>query len=84
MLSQTIALFLIFTEAGFPAGDLAGPLPFSAGDQVVAAQTVTELVAEMQPGRVLVWRHGSAFPGRGLAGLDRVSRKRRSALASGG
>ena len=62
MLSQTIALFLIFTEAGFPAGDLAGPLPFPADDQVVAAGSVTELIAEMRPDRILVWCHGGAFP----------------------
>ncbi len=62
MLSHALALFLIFAEPGFPAVGLDLPLPFPEGDHVIAATSVTELIEELTPERVLVWRHGGAFP----------------------
>lgn len=53
------ALFVIFAEPGFPAIDV-GELTEIPG--AVECRSVGELRDALQPGRVLVWRHGSAFP----------------------
>ncbi len=62
MLSQALALFLIFAEPGFPASGLDLPLPFPLTEHVIVARSTEELIDELDPGRVLVWRHGGAFP----------------------
>ena len=62
MLSHVLALFLIFSESGFPSAGLDAPLPFPAGEHIIVAESAAELIEELQPDRVLVWRHGGAFP----------------------
>jgi hypothetical protein len=55
------AVLVVFAEPGFPAVNVAQPLPDIRGATVAAS--VAELDnALVQPGAVLVWRHGSAFP----------------------
>ncbi len=62
MLSKALALFLIFSEPGFPSAALEAPLPFPGGEHVIVAESVTRFIEELTPDRVLVWRHGGAFP----------------------
>ncbi|MFC1629231.1 hypothetical protein ACFL3H_09000 [Gemmatimonadota bacterium] len=71
MLSQALALFLIFAEPGFPSAGLDAPLPFPAGDHVIVAESAIELIEELEPGRILVWRHGGAFPSEAWPALVR-------------
>ena len=59
MLHLVAPLFIVFAEPGFPLRDVA-QLPEIAG--ALAATSVADLQQALQPGRVLVWRHGSTFP----------------------
>ena len=55
------AFLVVFSEPGFPAVNVAQPLPDVPG--AVVATSVAQLDSTLQrPGAVLVWRHGSAFP----------------------
>jgi hypothetical protein len=60
--AQAVAAFLVvFAEPGFPAVNVAHPLPEIRGATVAAS--VAELDSVLRrPGAILVWRHGSAFP----------------------
>ncbi|MHC4236454.1 MAG: hypothetical protein ACYSUQ_15155, partial [Planctomycetota bacterium] len=59
MVSPLVPLLVIFAEPGFPMVDVSA-LP--TVDGAIVARSVVELEEALQPGRVLVWRHGSAFP----------------------
>ncbi|MGE0480601.1 MAG: hypothetical protein AB7Q17_09030 [Phycisphaerae bacterium] len=54
-----LALFVLFAEPEFPKVDVA---ELARVDGAIEARSVAELSAALQPGRVLVWRHGSGFP----------------------
>ena len=60
-LAQAAALLVAFAEPGFPAVDVRQTLPDIPG-AVVAGSTVALDSLSGEPGAVLVWRHGSAFP----------------------
>ncbi|MHC4091852.1 MAG: hypothetical protein ACYSVY_16565, partial [Planctomycetota bacterium] len=59
MVSPLVPLLVIFAEPDFPMVDVSA-LP--TVDGAIVARSVVELEEALQPGRVLVWRHGSAFP----------------------
>lgn len=62
MLPKLFALLVLFAEPGFPSVDVTFPLPLSEIEGAVVTTTVAELEEALKPGRILVWRHGSAFP----------------------
>lgn len=54
-----LALFVLFADPNFPKVDVANLAPIGGA---IEARSVADLTAALQPGRVFVWRHGSAFP----------------------
>jgi len=83
MVAEAAVLFILFAEPGFPAVDLTGPL---AGVEGETATSVAELerLLEPAPGRVLVWRHGSAFPVEAWPAIQRFLTSGGSLLHLGG
>jgi len=61
VLAQAAALLVAFAEPGFPVVDARPTLP-DIPAAVVATDVRTLDSLLRQPGAVLVWRHGSAFP----------------------
>ena len=74
--------FVIFAEPGFPAVDVSQDL-IPIRDAIVAT-SVAELDEALRPGRVLVWRHGSAFPADAWPALVRFLEQGGSFLYLGG
>lgn len=56
---QLASLFILFAEPGFPMVDVSSLVTI---DGAIEVRTVAELRDALKPDRVLVWRHGSAFP----------------------
>jgi len=73
-LTELAVVFVLFTEAGFPTAGIDGggaPFPFApAGAQLVSAESADALAEALTPGRVLVWRHGGAFPAEAWPAIE--------------
>jgi hypothetical protein len=83
MLAQVAIVFVLFAEPGFPAVDVALPLPDFPG--AVQVQTVAGLDSALAaPGAVLVWRHGSAFPAEAWPAIERFLERGGNLLYLGG
>jgi hypothetical protein len=74
---------IVFDEPGFPAADVAQPIPSVRADVVTASGD--ELAAALRSERgVLVWRHGSTFPVETWPALVRFLEAGGSLLVLGG
>jgi len=74
---------VIFDEPGFPAVDVSSPLPSIA--EAARATSVAELERALgEPGTVLVWRHGSAYPAEAWGAIVRFLEGGGSMLVLGG
>ncbi len=58
-IGKLLSIVILFAEPDFPIVDVSGLVPF---DGATVVQTVEELDKALTQGRLLVWRHGSAFP----------------------
>ena len=68
MFSYLAPLFVVFAEPGFPLRDVSSLVAIPSA---IEARSCEELAKELQPGRVLVWRHGSTFPSESWTALQR-------------
>ncbi|MBK8267763.1 MAG: cellulase family glycosylhydrolase [Planctomycetes bacterium] len=78
---QLASLFILFAEPGFPMVDVSSLVTID-GAHVV--RSVAELREALKPGRVLVWRHGSAFPAEAWEDISRFLDSGGSLLYLGG
>ncbi len=83
MIAEAALVLILFAEPGFPAMDVWGPLPEVAGETASSVEELEELLAA-GPDRVLVWRHGSAFPAEAWPAIQRFLRSGGSLLHLGG
>ncbi len=60
MIDIILPLLVFFAEPNFPVVDVSEMCAVPSG--AVVCENVEGLAAELTPGRVLVWRHGSSFP----------------------
>ncbi|NUQ46279.1 MAG: hypothetical protein HUU22_09615 [Phycisphaerae bacterium] len=68
MAPQLLSTLLLFSEPGFPVLDVDALVEIAGATE---ARTVDELIRELTPQRIFVWRHGSAFPAELWAPLQR-------------
>jgi hypothetical protein len=73
--------FVVFDEPGFPTVDVP---PLTALPGASVATSSADLAARLQPGAVLVWRHGSAFPADAWTDVARFLESGGSLLHLGG
>ncbi len=82
MAPALVQILVLFAEPGFPAIDVSKDLIQIPG--AVVATSVAQLDEALKPGRVLVWRHGSAFPADAWPALIRFLEQGGSLLYLGG
>lgn len=68
MAPQLLSILLLFSEPGFPLVDVEALVDIAGATE---AKSTDELIRELTPQRILVWRHGSAFPAELWAPLQR-------------
>jgi hypothetical protein len=73
LLAQAAVVFVAFAEPGFPALDTRQPPPDVPGAVLVTSTAALDSLLR-EPGTVLVWRHGSAFPLESWPAIDRFLR----------
>ena len=86
--AESLSGSVVFSEAGFPAADSAGPSPEQVqkmlpGAQLASAQQLANLLNATST-RLLVLPYGSAFPEEALADIYHFLRRGGNLLVLGG